>query len=436
MQKVLVCFLNVLCIVFFVNHNVYAKNKRTVSGVQSLNYVVTTALSQNPDVLKTIMQTAASKDSIRAAQGGFFPKVDVNIAGGAEEAANDNTGDTDTTLARKESGIVITQPVFSGFSTYNLVRQRRHESKSAAYNQRVIKEGVASQSAQVYLNLLRLQRLLTLTNLNISVHRKYLSKVRRKYHGGAGRKTEVDLAFGRLEQRRTTLQTIIGAQRNAVATFARVVGIMPQRIVLPKKPFAPKALLQAKNIALALNPLLMETQENLRAADSSVAVAKGKLLPTVDLQFRANNNRNIDGVRGPDNDARAMAVLSYNVFNGATDKANIDRAHALRMAAMYTRNGMRLSVIESVTQAWNQLQTDRMRLNILKKRVYATRHVLYGYRKQFIIGKRSLLNVLDMENELFDVRAAIINSRFAIQADKYNLLASMGVLVHYFAYKG
>ncbi|MCK4869747.1 MAG: TolC family protein [Gammaproteobacteria bacterium] len=436
MQKILISFLNILCIIFFVSPIVYARNTRSASELQPLHFVVATALSQNPDVLKSIVQTAASQAAIRAAQGGFFPKVDIDIAGGAEETENNSTSNTDATLARKESGIVITQPVFSGFTTYNLVHQRRYEAKSAFFNQAFTKEEISFQSARVYLDLLRLKYLRALTTFNILVHRKYLNKVRCKYRGGAGRKTSVDLALGRLEQRRITLQTVVGAQRNAVTNFAQVVGMMPQRLTLPKAPPVPKTLLRAKNVALAINPRLMVSRENLNAADSSVAVAKGKLLPTVNVQFIANNNRNIGGINGSAKNARAMAVLSYNIFNGATDKANIDRARELRMAAMYTRNSVRLKVIESVTQAWDKLRTDRISLVILKRRADATRHVLYGYRKQFKIGKRSLLNLLDMENELFNVRAAIINSRFAIRTDKYNLLASMGSLVHYFAYKG
>ncbi len=400
--------------------------------LQTLNYIVRYTLQQNPNILARQAQLNAAQDALDVARGGYFPKIDARVAGGSGVYDTPYFEEHDTHIDESEAGIYLVQPIFSGLSTYNLVKQRQANTQNAAYNKAYTENQLALAAVQVYLEVLRSYSLKILAIDNLKVHKLTLKKVSLRYHGGGGHKPDVDLAKGRTARSRSTVHTVEAVHKNARAAFLQVVGLESQQLKIP--PFAkiPGSLSSAKKIALTQNPALLAAKEKINAAFAQINVNKARFLPTVDIEARANSTYDTNGYPGRYRDARALIVAKYNFLNGGSDRAAISQAKQLYIASIQNYQDIKRRIIENVTQTWNQLIADRKKLRELQVHVKSSRDVLYGYKKQFEMGQRTLLDVLNTENELFNSRVDLLNGEYAVKEDGYALLANMGVLANKF----
>jgi adhesin transport system outer membrane protein len=156
---------------------------------------------------------------------------------------------------------------------------------------------------------------------------------------------------------------------------------------------------------------------------------RADLLPRFDVELSASRNRDIDGVKGPNNDNQAMLVMRYNLFRGGADEARIREAMERETIALETLNNAVQSTEESVARTWSALIASRNRLSPLEAHARATAQVLEAYRAQFELGKRSLLDLVNAENELFQARSALRTGQATAQSAEYRVLAAVGALV-------
>jgi adhesin transport system outer membrane protein len=400
---------------------------------QTLDFVVKHTLQQNPNALESQAKLRAAEEALNITRGEYFLKVNARAAAGAGVYDSPYYEEHDAKVDETEANLYIVQPIFSGLSTYNSMKVRHAEIKNATYNDAYTKEQLALIATQVYLDVLRSYRIKVLALDNVNVHKWAYHQVKLRYHGGGGNKTDVDLARGRLARSLSTYHNTEAFHENSRVAFVKVVGLQSQNLKLPILPLVPKNLNNALSIALQQNPALLATQQQVDAATAQVAVTKAKFLPTIDIEASANYNENVNGYPGRDNDLRALAVARYNFLNGGSDRANVARTNELRIAAIQNYQEIKRQIIQNVSEAWNDLIADRKKLRELRAHVYASRDVLAGYVKQFTMGKRSLLDVLDMRRELFNSNVAYVNGEYAVKLDSYALLANMGVLARKFS---
>lgn len=421
--------------------NVFAKTayRKMPGSPQCLKTVVRDTLKNNPDSLRAKENIKVAEQALARARGDFLPLISFRYATGQEKTDSYSKfesgaeSEIDNNLNRREASLVMSESVFSGFSTYNLVKERKQELKTRRYGAMSVREVLSLQAAAAYLEVLRAKAIYALVLNNIVVHRETLQKVSVKFRTGAGRKTEMDLARGRLSQANSNLFIGRRAIKDAIAAFLKVVGYRPRRLKkVIKLPKTPRSLGQAKEIALTRNPVLKVSKSQFLAADKALRVAKSLRYPRVNIEVSRSTNYNLDGTEGRSRDWQGMLVFNYIVFNGGKDEASIKQAAHQRMSELYQQNTTKREVMEDVDNAWNDLQADRNRLSELKAHVVSSRAVLYGYKKQFELGRRSLLDVLNTEDELFRARASYVNGVYAIKSDTYRLLAAMGVLAAYF----
>lgn len=407
---------------------------KNCSSKQSLTMIVKKTLKQNPAILKNSSKRQAAHSAIKQAKGGFLPKVDSTLkVGRSNTIITYPTNTTRNALNPNTADIIITQPIFSGLSTYNLVQQRKEEFKAASFTEKFTKEDLALQAVYAYINFLRFEHIRILAIRNINIHKEILAKVNLKYKSSAGTKADVDLTVGRLSEAKARLRNIEGAKENSVANFLKIVGITPHDLFTPTKiPNIPNNLNSTLDMALANNPIHFAALANFKAASKAVSVEKSNLMPKINIEVNQSYSNDFSGSQYNTRDTRGMLVARYNLFNGTSDLNNIDRASYYRQASLYNLHDTRNNIIEKTTKAWNKLKTDESSLIEYHKHLSASKKALYGYKKLFELGRASLLNVLDMENEVFDSEINVITNEYSIIIDRYELLANMGMLARYF----
>ncbi len=121
--------------------------------------------------------------------------------------------------------------------------------------------------------------------------------------------------------------------------------------------------------------------------------------------------------------------MRYNLFAGGSNKADLQsKAHQINQAMDIRNNALRV-LVEDLGLSWNALDNARQQLPIAQQYVDYSSRVRESYQKQFTLGERSLLDLLDSENELFTASRRLQEVRFTELFTQYRIKASMGSLL-------
>jgi outer membrane protein, adhesin transport system len=171
-------------------------------------------------------------------------------------------------------------------------------------------------------------------------------------------------------------------------------------------------------------------------ANADIDVAKAELrgsragnYPRFDLEVGAAANRNVDGVEGGGVEAQALLVVRYNLFRGGADIAREREAFARLDEARQALRQAQRDAEEEARVAYNALTTAQARVESLRAAVEAQRATRDVYAQQFDLGQRSLLDLLDAENELFVARSNLTTAQYTEIFGVYRVLAVIGDLL-------
>ncbi|MEK9821734.1 MAG: TolC family protein, partial [Gammaproteobacteria bacterium] len=167
----------------------------------------------------------------------------------------------------------------------------------------------------------------------------------------------------------------------------------------------------------------------LAAAEAGRKQARGAFYPRFDLELGATRNDDMDGSIGSNDDESAVVRMTYNLYRGGSDRARLNEAEAREQAARETLRSTQRAVEEDVTLIWNELQDILMRIEFLEAHVKSTEEVLSVYREQLALGKRTLLDLLDVQNELLRAKIALVSGENSALLAQYRVLASTGQLL-------
>lgn len=289
--------------------------------------------------------------------------------------------------------------------------------------------------------MLRGRELLALAEDNVKSHATMADKVKRSVDRGVGQKADFQQVQGRLALANATLVARKGDLDQARARYQRVVGELPGDLQAPA-PAAPLAvgvnggagldtILQQALDGLPENPAVQSAESELVAAGLAADSARGNYLPKLDLEVQMNRDYNVSGIRGHRDADALMLVANWNLYKGGADQA-LERALVERQfAAKDTLLDTRLAVEENIRVAMNSKATTETRMQYLQSHVDASRETLDAYRAQFELNRRSLLDVLNAESELFTARSNLVNGRYDDLLNQYLLHASQGHLIEY-----
>ena len=407
----------------------------TATGIsaQSLMDVVKETLTTNPDVQISISQRNAVEQEMKQAKAGFFPSADINVGHGWETSNNPTTrgrGDGTSNLDRSEAEIIIRQLLFDGFATESEFDRQRARVNSRAYTTFGTSEVIALKAIEAYLDVLRQQKLVAYAQENLAAHQKTHDQISKRSERGVGRQSDVQQTLGRLALARTNLMAEENNLRDALFNFERIVGKKPDGLSEPDsiEKLMPASLDDAIAMALADHPTLKSAEADVDAARMQQKAANALFYPRIHLEISGSENNDLDGIPGPNRDGQIMVRGRYNL-TGGRDMARREETAYLLNEAVEVKNNTRRQVIESIQLSWHAYQTAKQQLENFRIHVDASQKARDAYKKQFNIGQRTLLDLLDSENELFTARIDYANSINALTFATYRILAGTGQLL-------
>jgi adhesin transport system outer membrane protein len=408
-----------------------------VARALTLEDSIEAALATNPEVGVVEADRQAIDQELRQARALYFPSIDLRGAIGPEYTNSPATrrvfgaGDSSETLLRMESQITLSQMLFDGFSTRSEVDRQVARIDSAAYRVREASEFIALDAIEAHLNVLRNQALVELAEQNVVEHQRILGQVTQLEREGGGTIADVRQTEARVAAARAALAVAFGNLREAEAVYRAVVGIPPEDLERPEPPLAavPGSAEMAATDASAGNPTVRIADADIEVAKAELEGARSGYYPRLDLEMGAGANRNLDGIEGSDVDAQALLVLRYNLFRGGGDIAREREAFARLREAREVLLRARRDAEEDARIAHSAYLTAQERFDALEAQADATRSTRDAYAQQFDLGQRSLLDLLDSENELFLARSNLVTAQYTALFAVYRLLAATGELL-------
>ncbi|WP_292363878.1 TolC family protein, partial [Methylophaga sp. UBA1464] len=242
-----------LCTSFFTGLTVF----HAPLMAQTLVQAVEQTIQSNPEILAEANRRLSVDKTIDQARAGYAPQVDLNLGYGREYTKNPATRPGSETLTRGEAGITAKQMLYDGFYTKSEVDRTTASADSAGFAVTDISERTSLQAIGAYLDVLRRQDLLELTQTNLQSHETIFSQIQQRSESGVGRRADVDQAQARLALSKSNLESQLGNIEDARTNFQRVVGVMPENITNPGDDCcdkAPATLDDAVNIAFNQHP--------------------------------------------------------------------------------------------------------------------------------------------------------------------------------------
>lgn len=405
-------------------------------GKMGLSEAVSLGVMTNPEYGVVAGTRRATDEELNQAKALYLPSIDFDGETGYEYEEDQITrsrtnSDDDETFWSYNVGLTLTQMLFDGFETKYENERQKHRVQSSAHRVRETAEFVGLSIVESFLEVVRQRELLGITRENVTEHIAIMDLIQDGV--AAGRSTQADLEQikARLASARAQESTVRQQLRAAEANYAREVGQMPKDLVLPAVPVNGLTANVEEEVKTALtqSPTLDISNSDINVAYAEYEGTSSTLYPQIDLQLDARKSQGRNGVDARDVSGRALITADWNLYRGGGDMARIREFTHRHQVAKEQRNDTARSIESQVRQTWAQMVSAGEQAREFANQAAANQEVVRAYKDQFSLDRRTLLDVLDSQNELFVSRTNTINSEFLEMFAVYSLLAFKGELL-------
>jgi adhesin transport system outer membrane protein len=334
-------------------------------------------------------------------------------------------------LTRREIELQAHQLLFDGFATKNNVNRQEARIESTAYALFDVSERTGLSAVDVYLEVLRRRQLLELSKENLASHSSIYDQVKLRSDSGVGRKSDLDQVESRVALAQASAISDEFNLVDAETNYHRVVNEFPDDLERPVPPIdrLPSSIDEAMELAVEYHPVLKSATADVDANIAEHQGARNGYYPRIHLELFTGVREDIDGLEGDHDDYGALLRMRYNFYRGGFDSARIKETAAEIEEAREVRNNSHRQVVQSVRLSWISYEANQTLLAHYRQRVESSAKTRDAYRTQFNIGQRTLLDLLDIENELIDAKRELLNSEFSGLFAQYRILVGTGQLL-------
>ncbi|CZG81926.1 TPA: TolC family outer membrane protein [Legionella pneumophila] len=390
----------------------------------------------NPDILLNTAKGLSAKQAIDKAKGGLYPSIDVTGGFGRQRSVNPTSAAIDdtpsTTLNIVESAVELRQRLFAGGGIINEVKRNQYLTEAQKWKTQGIAEDLALEITKNYFAVLLHERLYAYSIENLKAHKAVFKMIKERATAGITRTAEVDQANARLALAEANKISALADLQEVKINYAKTVGKWPENLQVPHVPVRkslPNNLARIIEKGLDNHPTVKSSYADIKEAKAQYDVARAAYYPEVNLVLNSSKNKNLGGLIGP-NDSDTVAVrMNYNAFRGGADAARIRETAYQVQEAYETKNRTLLELKETIRLAWNAYVASALRIQPLKQHVTASRKTRTAYQDEFKVGKRTLLDLLDSQNEYYESQIELARAENDEILSRYRILNGMGCLL-------
>ncbi|MDP3675202.1 MAG: TolC family outer membrane protein [Novosphingobium sp.] len=387
----------------------------------------------NPTLLGARAQQRGIDEGVPIARADGLPSVNADAQG--IEFLKQSSNNFTAPKRLIGAGIDLGVPIYSGGAVRNLVRAAKTRVEAGQADLRGTEASVFTQAVATYMDVLRDQAIVGLSANNVRVLEVNLKAASDRFEIGDLTRTDVAQSNSRLALARGDARS---AQANLIASrerYIQIVGKPPIDLQPPPPlPGLPAGVEDAEAVALTDNPDLIAAKERSKAAGYDIEVAGSGRLPRVSVFTNADYINYLDtlggnigvGVAQTATTAQAGVRATIPIFQGGRPAAQERRAQAQAAATYETEIAVERDVIAQVRSAWSSYQAASSIIITNQVAVDAAALSLEGVRAENTVGNRTILNILDAEQELLRAQVQLVTARRNAYVAGFSLLAAMG----------
>jgi outer membrane protein len=396
---------------------------------ETLGEALASAYVNNPRINAERARLRATDEELARAQSGYRP----TIFGTADYAMYQRTETqpnnfNDGIINPKTITLNVQQPLYSGGRTVNSVRQADAVILASREQLRGVEQQLFIDGVTAYVNVIRDQEIFRLRQANVEVLSRELKATEERFAVGEVTKTDVAQARARRAASVSALDLAKANLRSSIADYERVTGHPPTSLEEPsvRVDLIPADLEEAIRIGETQHPDVVAAAFFERAAGYNVDVIAGELLP--DLRLEANYTDRIDPTRVIERQetGQIIARLTVPIYQAGEVAARVRQAKEERVGRLEDIEQARVEIKAQVSSAWSQYIAAQAQIESDQIAVDAANVALEGVREEEKVGQRTLLDVLDAEQELLNARVQLVTNQRNLIVASYSLIASMG----------
>jgi outer membrane protein len=401
------------------------------ANAQSLQQALTQTYRTNPQLDAARATLRATDENVALANSTYRPTVSGNASASWTRTDTQPVGTgSGGELHPRQFGVNITQPLFRGFQSLNQVRVAEASVRAGREVLRSTEQAVLLAAATAYMDVVRDQAILRLRESNVTVLSNQLRATRDQFSVGEVTRTDVSQAEARRAGAVAELEVARGNLKNSQAAYERVVGNPPGRLADAGEPtrLMPKSLPEAQSIALRENPVIVNALYLEQAARYAVDQIRGELLPQVSLN--ASYVRGYDTQRATDViDTRSITTLmTVPIYSNGSIEARVRQAKHTHVSRIQQIEQARSEQVALVVGSWARYQAAKAVVISAASQAKANQTALTGVREEYRVGQRTLLDVLNAEQELLNSNVASVTARREAVVQAFTVLLTVGRL--------
>jgi TolC family type I secretion outer membrane protein len=397
------------------------------AAAQTLEEALVQTYQTNPTLSAARAQLRATNERVPQALSGWRPLVEAEGSGG--KAYDDDVRPVSGDDGRSPAGadLTVTQPLYRGGRTVAGTERAENEvlaqrSRLADTEQTVLLNAVTS-----YADVWRDQSVLELNINNEQVLSRQLEATQDRFDVGELTRTDVAQSESRLS---SATADRIGAEGNlssSRSTFENVIGIYPGVLEQPPVPTGlPENREAIVDLAESANPNVLATNYDELAAMRSVREVTGELLPRIELQGSVGYQHERSSRTSEGSSAEVLAVVTVPLYQqGAVSSRVRESKQVASQRRLLVREAIRQARDDAIS-AWESLLTARAQIVALQQTVRANEIALEGVRQENAVGARTVLDVLDAEQELLDAQVSLVSAQRDEVVAAFQVLTAIG----------
>jgi adhesin transport system outer membrane protein len=396
----------------------------------SLKDMVEKTITSNPEVQARYHKFLEAGYEQDVARGNFLP--DANIVStyrNQEEMIKLNNG---TATPRMNNELVLRQMIFDGFATSNDVKRLGHTSRVRYYELQSAMQNTTLEFLRAYIDSMRYRELIQFAKDNYVVHKQLFDRIQERVTAGVARKVDLEQASGRLALAEANLLTEMTNLHDVTARMQRLYGDLPPDTLEAPTFFnagVQSNAAEALKLAYLQNPDLLSTIEDIQAKEREIKTNEARYMPRLDLQARKNLGTSSDGQNSNAAADVLELTMNFNLFNGFSDRNLIRQTAEKLNSSRDLRDKACVDTRQVVSIAYNDINQLQVQRSYREKHTVSIENAREAYRKQFDIGQRTLLDLLDTENEYFQSKRSLANTQYDMQIAYARVYAGQGELL-------
>ena len=403
----------------------------TSASALTLQQALEYTLEHSPDIKISLADRSVKQSQLSSKAGAFLPSVDTSFDLVHDHYYNQGNTDPAVNLWRKDYNLDVTQNIFDGLKRYHDFKSSERSLLAYIHATKDQSFGRLAEVSVAYMRVMLAEQTIDLAKKNFTEIKEIADLIERRVAEGLSREIDRIQAQGRLATARANILASVANLHKNQANFRMLTGgLDPTDLISPDLSFINHKDYQSYWDDVRDRGSRLKQYAFLQdAAYYDYQASKGVFFPQVNGVTRFEYRKNIDGNTSSLTNTQVGLSVHYNIFRGNQDFQSMyiqaQRYQQARLEYKKQHNNLEYEAFS----AWESARVAKDAFVFHQEHAKATESVTKAYKDQFMMGQRSLLDLLDAQNEWYHALNNVAQQQAQLEMAKLQIAAYDGKIL-------